>query len=355
MRNVGQHLSRLSKSLNGSLASKLGLGLALFAGASWALRRARRYSLRGKNALLTGGSRGLGLEIARVLLQRGANVALVARDADEIARALGTLRAHRPGARVIGVPCDLDDPENIVAMLEEVRADLGPLDVLINNAGTIQVGPLDVMTMADFESAMTLHCYAPLRTMLGVRRDMRARGGGRIANVSSIGGVVSVPHLLPYSASKFALTGLSEGMHAEFARDNIRISTILPGLMRTGSPRNASFKGAHEREYAWFAIADSLPLLSMSAARAARRIVRAIEQGEAHVVLGLPARLAALAHGVFPGAVSRIMTLAIRLLPGTTNRPSARQARFGYQSESALAPSVLTLASERAATRNNER
>jgi len=348
-------MSRFSKSVDRSSAARVALGLALVAGISWAAKRARRYSLRGRNALVTGGERGLGLEIARVLVQRGANVALVARDANAMVRALAELRAKSRGARVIGVPCDLEDPDRIGAMLEEVRADLGQVDVLVNNAGTIQVGPLHAMTMADFESAMELHCYAPLRTMLGVREDMRARGGGRIANVSSIGGVVSVPHLLPYSVSKFALRGLSEGMRAEFAADNIFVSTVLPGLMRTGSPRNATFKGDHEREYAWFAIADSLPLLSMSSARAARRIVRALEHGEAHVVLGLPARLAALAHGIFPGAVSRMMTLVTRVLPSGNRTPTAREARFGYESESTLAPSLLTLSSERAATRNNER
>jgi short-subunit dehydrogenase len=126
---------------------------------------------------------------------------------------------------------------------------------------------------------------------------MRERGGGRVANIASIGGLVAVPHLLPYSASKFALVGLSQGMHAELAREGILVSTIAPGLMRTGSPRNALFKGAREQEYAWFAISDSLPLLSMSATRAARRIVQAIERGEARVVLGLPAKIAALAAG----------------------------------------------------------
>lgn len=347
-------MSNSRKLLGLSVTSQLGLGLALFAGVSWAVNRARRYSLRGRNVLLTGGGRGLGLEIARVLVRRGANVALVTRDPNELTRALHELRGVARGSRVIGVPCDLQD-ERIDEMLAEVRADLGPIDVLVNNAGMIQVGPLDAMTAADFEATMQLHCYAPLRTMLGVRQDMRARGGGRIANVSSIGGVVSVPHLLPYSVSKFALTGLSQGMHAELARDNICVSTIVPGLMRTGSPRNATFKGKHEREYAWFAVADSLPILSMSASRAARRIVRAIEHGEAHVVLGLPARVAALAHGLFPGLVSRTMSVVNALLPNATGSPSEREPRFGHESESALAPSLLTLPSERAAARNNER
>jgi short-subunit dehydrogenase len=147
---------------------------------------------------------------------------------------------------------------------------------------------------------------------------MRARKRGRIVNVSSIGGLIGVPHLLPYAASKFALTGLSEGLHAELAREGIVVTTVCPGLMRTGSPRHAWFKGDHAAEYRWFAAADSLPLLSMSAERAAARIFDALSAGEAFVILGLPAKLAARVHGIAPGLVDRALALANRWLPRPT-------------------------------------
>lgn len=309
------------------------------------------YELHGKNALVTGGARGLGLEIARLLVDRGADVALVTRDQLEIERALSELRTRRTNVRVIGVPCDLTDGEATDVMLARVQRELGPIDVLINNAGLIQVGPLDAMRIDDFEQAMKLHCFAPLRTMLGVRESMRARGGGRIANIASIGGVVSVPHLLPYSASKFALVGLSQGMRAELARDRILVTTVAPGLMRTGSPRQAQLKGAHEKEYAWFAVSDSLPGISMSAERAAHQIVRAIERGQPNLILGLPAKLAALANGIAPNLVTRALTLANSLLP----RGSDPQAKKGFESESAWVPSPLTALTQRAELRNNER
>ncbi|HSY25825.1 MAG TPA: SDR family oxidoreductase [Polyangiaceae bacterium] len=122
---------------------------------------------------------------------------------------------------------------------------LGPIDVLVNNAGLIEVGPLDSNTEEDFQTAMRVHCFGPLRLMLGLRDDMRRRGGGRIANIASIGGIVAVPHFLPYSTSKFALMGLSEAMRAELARERIFVSTIAPGLMRTGSPLHAQSKGKY--------------------------------------------------------------------------------------------------------------
>ena len=318
-----------------------------------ALRPPGAFSLRDKNALITGGGRGLGLEIARVLLHKGANVAVVARDADEIASAVAELeRLGAPTARkVIGETCDLRDGPAITAMLTSVQARLGPIDVLVNNAGIIQVGPIDAMRVDDFEQALAIHCMAPMRTMLGLRASMRARGGGRVANIASIGGLVSVPHLLPYSASKFALMGLSQGMRSELARDGIIVSTIAPGLMRTGSPRQALFKGNRPAEYAWFAISDSLPLLSMSSARAARRIVRALERGEPEVRLGWPTKVAGFAAGVAPGLVTRALTFASVLLP----EGSDPVARKGYESESKWVPSALTTLTEQAANRNNER
>jgi short-subunit dehydrogenase len=314
--------------------------------------RPDHFELHGKSVLITGGSRGLGLEIARVMVQKGAHVVLVARSEDELDRALKDLERVRSddSVRLMRQACDLRDPSSIRAMLDAVRAGFGPIDVLVNNAGMIQVGPLDAMTLDDFGEAMKLHCAAPLRMALWLRDEMRERGGGRIANVASIGGIVSVPHLLPYSASKFALVGLSHGLRAELARDNIFVSTIAPGLMRTGSPPRALFKGDHEKEYAWFKIADSLPGLSISSTRAAKRIVKAIEKGEAHVVLGLPAKLAALAAAAAPGTLSRILALTNELLPKGTDP----DARSGSESESAVTRTLLTGLTDRAAVANNE-
>lgn len=141
------------------------------------------------------------------------------------------------------------------------------------------------MTLKDYEDAMKTHFWGPLYAMMAVLPEMRARRAGRIVNISSIGGKVGVPHLAPYCASKFPLTGLSQALHAELATDGIKVTNVCPGLMRTGSPRNATFKGQHRAEYAWFTISDSLPFTSISAERAARQILAACKRGEAEVVL----------------------------------------------------------------------
>jgi short-subunit dehydrogenase len=161
-----------------------------------------------------------------------------------------------------------------------------------------------------------------------------------------------VPHLVPYCASKFALVGLSEGLAAELASERIAVTTVCPGLMRTGSPRNADFKGKHRAEYAWFSISDSLPGLAISSQRAARQIVEACRRGDAEVILSLPAAAAARLHGVFPGLAARSLGLANRLLPGPGG--VGTESRKGYESFSAWSPSPLTTLTEEAAVRNNE-
>jgi NAD(P)-dependent dehydrogenase (short-subunit alcohol dehydrogenase family) len=227
------------------------------------------------------------------------------------------------------------------------------IDVLVNNAGIIQVGPLEHMHHEDFENAMATHFWGPLHLMLEVLPSMRRRGFGRIVNITSIGGRVAVPHLAPYCASKFALVGLSDSMRAELGPHGIRVTTVSPGLMRTGSPMNALIKGRHEAEYAWFAISDSLPGLSISADRAASQIVEACRYGDPELTISLQARVAAMLNELAPGLVSHVARTAARILPGPTGADGDRP-RKGRESESRWAPSLATTLSDRAAVLNNE-
>jgi short-subunit dehydrogenase len=181
---------------------------------------------------------------------------------------------------------------------------------------------------------------------------MRLRREGRIVNISSIGGKVAVPHLLPYCASKFALTGLSEGLRTELKKDGIYVTTVCPGLMRTGSPPNASFKGQHRLEYALFTLSDSTPLTAMHVRRAARRVVRACQRGESEVILSIQAKIAARFHGVFPGVTAELFGLVNQALPGPGGIGDRRA--LGRDSESAITQSFLTGLTRKAAVENNE-
>lgn len=308
------------------------------------------YDLRGKTVLITGGSRGLGLVMAREFAREGARLALCARNEDELQYAEDDLK--RFGVEVMTIPCDVTNKQAVDEMVAAVNARYGGVDVLINNAGVIQVGPLEVMTTEDFERAMQAHFWAPLNTIMAVLPSMRRRKSGRIVNISSIGGKVSVPHLVPYSASKFALVGLSKGLRVELMKDGIKVTTVCPGLMRTGSPRNADFKGQHRFEYAWFSISDALPLLTVSAENAARQIVRASKRGQAELVISIPAKVAVLFDSLFPETMSQVLALVNRLLPAAGG--AGPQSRKGRESTSAWSPSWLTTLNEEAAIRNNE-
>ncbi|PYL65150.1 MAG: ketoacyl reductase, partial [Verrucomicrobia bacterium] len=179
--------------------------------------RTARYTLCDKVAVITGGSRGLGLVLARDICAQGGSVALIARDREELARAKADL-ARRGGApNAFGVQCDLLDAAQIEAAVRQIIDRFGKIDILINNAGIIEVGPLEHMTREDFERAMQLHFWAAYELISQIVPEMRTWGGGHIVNISSIGGKVAVPHLAPYSVSKFALTGFSDAIRAELA------------------------------------------------------------------------------------------------------------------------------------------
>ncbi|MGY1712004.1 SDR family NAD(P)-dependent oxidoreductase [Geodermatophilus sp. SYSU D00758] len=268
--------------------------------------------LTGRVALVTGGSRGLGLALARELLRQGCRVSICARDPEELERARAELA--RDGGEVLALPCDVARREQVEELVATTVDRFGRLDVLVTNAGVIQVGPLPTMRVEDFEDALGTMFWGTVLPTLAALPHLRETRG-RVVTITSIGGKVAAPHLLPYAAAKFAAVGFSEGLTAELAREGIRVTTVVPGLMRTGSPRNAFFKGRAAREFAWFTLADSIPGLAMSAERAARRIVTAARRGRAEVVLTAPAVLAVRVHGLAPATTVRVLGLVNRLLP----------------------------------------
>jgi NAD(P)-dependent dehydrogenase (short-subunit alcohol dehydrogenase family) len=314
------------------------------------LRRSRWFSYEGKGVVVTGGSRGLGLALARELVHRGAHVIVCARGEEELAGAERQL--SRLGGHAGVLYCNVQNPRSVKEMAAEAEARLGRVDVLINNAGIIQVGPLDAMTFADFQQAMAVHCWGALHTTRAVLPGMRRRRWGRIVNIASIGAKLAVPHLLPYTVSKFALAGLSEGLRVELAKEEIFVTTVCPGLMRTGSTLNALFKSRYTQEYAWFSTSGSLPVLSLDVQRAARQILRACQRGDPEAVIGAPAKAAAALRGLAPGLMLELAALADRLLPrygGIETR-----ARRGYQSRGPAPASWLARRSGAAALKNNE-
>jgi NAD(P)-dependent dehydrogenase (short-subunit alcohol dehydrogenase family) len=326
-----------------------GLGAALVAGRMARARQAIDFN--GRVVVITGGSRGLGLVMARMLVDEGARVVLLARDMGELARASDDLESR--GGEVMTLRCDVRRRADVRAAIDQIVERWHAVDVLINNAGIIQVGPLEHMEHEDFENAMATHFWGPLHLILEVTPIMRHRGFGRIVNITSIGGKLAVPHLAPYCASKFALVGLSDAVRAELDQFGIRVTTVAPGLMRTGSPVNAQFKGQHEVEYAWFKTASSIPGLTIAAERAARKIIEACRHGDCELTITPQAKVAVVVNAFAPATVSRALATVARMLPGP-NGTQGNAIKKGRESESSWTPSLVTKLTDRAAVANNE-
>ena len=331
------------------IGAGVGVGLAT---AAYVARRRRTIDLFDKVVVITGGSRGLGLALAEECAARGAKVAICARDPQELEVARRQVR-FKFAADVFAQTCDVTNNDDVGEFLTAVLSRFGHIDVLINNAGAISVGPMESQTLTDYQEAMDIMYWGVVYPTLAVLPHMKARGAGRIANITSLGGKISVPHLLPYSAAKFAAVGFSEGMRAEALKDGIRVTTVCPGLMRTGSHLNATFKGQHRREFTWFSFGASTPLVSIDARRAAHKIVDALCAGDAELIITPQAKLGVLLHGLFPGMTSDLLALVNRVLPDANG--SDRHARFtGRESETRLTRSLIQRLGRKAARELNQ-
>jgi len=312
-------------------------------------------------ALVLGASRGLGLLVAEDLLRRGYAVHGCARDADELRGAARILAASVPGARFVTHVGDVRDQESVSAVVDDVVRVEGRLDAAFHVAGVITVGHVDTVTLGHFHDAVDTMLWGPVHLALAALPAMRDAGHGRIGIVSSVGGLVAVPRLVPYSVAKFGAVGLAEGLHAELSGTGITVTAVTPGLMRTGGHTHARFVD-DVADYAWFTPLASVPGLSISAERAAKRIVAGVLAGRPTVELTPLTILGRRVHGLAPATTIRAMGLAGRLLPGPRHRaqdPTAPAAPFvaGTSARAALSSRLVDAVSvlgDRAAARTNE-
>ncbi len=315
-------------------ATRITLGLSAIA-AAWCLRpRPEVPSKHRPIVLITGGASGLGLELARVYGRAGARLVLSSRKQASLYQARRTLLSEGAVANpadILILPADLSDKAEASGMVQLALDHLERIDVLINCAGVIEVGPIEDQPLEAFESAMANNFFTALYTTQAalphlLRQPALAGRRGRrasVVNISSIGGKMAVPHLLPYTASKFALTGYSEGLHAELRSKGIRVTTVCPGLMRTGSQVRAKFVGNVEKEQAWFDLSATTPGVAASITHAARRIRNAQIAGCAEITITPQAWLAARVTGLAPGLTALASSFANQhLLPAPIGNDS---------------------------------
>lgn len=316
-------------------------------------------------ALVMGASRGLGLLVAEELVSRGFVVHGCARDEDELARAADHVAAGDPreaGPRFVPHVCDTRDAAAVTALVDDVVGTDGRLDVAIHVAGVIQVGHIDSVTLGHFHDAIDTMLWGPVHLALAVLPVMRDAGHGRLGVVSSVGGLIAVPRLVPYSAAKFGAVGLAEGLYAELAGTGVTVTAVTPGLMRTGGHVRARFVDDDRADYAWFAPGASLPGLSISAGRAARRIVDGVLAGRPTVELTPLTVVARRVHGLAPATTVRLLGVVSRMLPGPSRRavdPGSRdtpavEGRAARKRLGSRVVDALSVLGDRAARRNNE-
>ena len=284
---------------------------------------------KGQVCLITGGSRGLGLALAHRFGRAGMKLVLAARNGDELELARdGLLRSRDVEEEddILLVNCDLTDRMQVEGLIDAAMRAFGRIDCLINNAGIIEVGPFVNQPLETFERTMQTNFFAALYTIHAALPHLMRRDGSHkaIVNIASIGGKIPVPHMLPYVAAKFALTGFSEGLHAELRHQGVRVTTVCPGLLRSGGENHAKFVGQVEKEKRWFDLGAKTPLIAANVNHAANRIYNAAQAGRAEITITPQAWLAARVFGMAPNASQYIAALANRyVLPGPAEENEA--------------------------------
>jgi len=325
-----------------SPSARLLAGASAVAATWFAARRLSRpeYSFRDRTVIITGATRGLGLAMARRFAAEGARVWLVARSTEELKHATDELTAR--GGWVRPITADIRRRDHVGRIVDTVLAQGECIDVLVNNAGIIETGPVEHVTREDFQDALATHFWGPLDLIRAALPHMRRNWEGRILNIASVGGRVAVPHLAAYTASKFALVGFSESLRAELMKDGILVTTVTPGLMRTGSYVNVKLRGRHRDELRWFTAMSATPLTSMRADRAARIIVEGCRDGRATLTPGVQARLAVILNALAPNLFASLNAAVDRtLLPGPADSIRGDSAKQGTEVDPGWVKTIL--------------
>lgn len=189
--------------------------------------------LQGKTAIVTGGTRGIGLAIVRTFLQNGAAVALFGSRKETVDKALAALKSENAAWRVMGLAPDLTDFDAVRQAVETVREAFGTVDIMVNNAGISAREPLAEYRPEDFKKIMDLNVTAVFNGCKAVEPIMRAAGHGCIINTSSMVSLYGQPAGVGYPASKFAVNGLTKSLARELGPAGIRVNAVAPGVTRT--------------------------------------------------------------------------------------------------------------------------
>jgi NAD(P)-dependent dehydrogenase (short-subunit alcohol dehydrogenase family) len=217
--------------------------------------------LTGRKAVVTGGSKGLGRAIAEELALAGTDVAICARNPDEVARAGAELESH--GTAVFARPADVTNPEQVTTFFEEAAEALGGIDILVNNAGRAHPGTFETLTDEDWKADLDVKLFSMIRCSRAALPHMRARGGGRIININAVQAKSPDPKFFATSTDRAACLAFTKTLSLELAKDNILVNGVNVGFIVTPQWENIHQKRSPElsrEEFFALMAADEIPL-----------------------------------------------------------------------------------------------
>ncbi len=264
-----------------------------------------KFSVRDRVVVLTGAASGIGAALAKNLAERGAELALIDRDATGLEAIAETVRSH--GHRVRTYAMDLSDQAAIRQLPATVNADLGPASVLINNAGMALTGTFEQVPAEQFERLMAVNFFATVAMVRAFLPQLRNAEAAQIVNLSSVYGIIGSAGNVAYSASKFAVRGFSESIRAELLDTNIGISVVHPGGVRTNIAASALVNAGWNPEQVAAGRAATGKYLRMDPRDAAARIVRGLERREKRILVGSDAKFVSLLQRLMPVSYSRFL------------------------------------------------
>lgn len=252
--------------------------------------------LRGRNAILTGASRGLGVHLARALAREGVNLALAARSADALERVREEVLSL--GVDAVTIPTDLAETAQVKTLADEAERELGPVDILVNNAGVEFTASFEDYPRGDIETAVKVNLLAPMLLTRAVLPGMLTRGRGHIVNMSSLAGKAGLPYQTPYGATKAGLVMFTHSLRAELMDEPVGVSVVCPGFV------------AEDGMYARLEeIGGSAPKLlkPTTTDKVAAAVIKAIKKDIAELIVNpLPVRPLIVLREVFSGSTPYI-------------------------------------------------
>jgi short-subunit dehydrogenase len=271
------------------------------------MTRPAPYRFAGRTAVLTGAAGGIGEQLAYGLAARGSDLVLVDVDRDRLAAVVDRIRAEHPGRAVEPIVADLADRSAVEALAARILASYPAIGLLVNNAGIALGGRFDQVTVAEFETVMAVNFTAPMLLIHALLPALTAAPGGHLVNVSSLFGLIAPAGQSAYSASKFALRGLSQVLHSELADNGVGVTTVHPGGIRTRIAQSARIGSGVPPAEVEGNRAAFAALLSYPPEKAAQEILTAVARRRARVLIAASAKLPDLLARLMPVGHARIV------------------------------------------------